>query len=114
MVVETASLEIDVAVELADDRLQIDLNLVKREHLAGGRFSGGIANHGGATASQGDRSVSEALNRAQQHDAEQVPDVKRCRRGIETDVGGDGTGGKCLGQAAFIGDVLDISARAQV
>jgi hypothetical protein len=71
----------------------------------------GVADLGRAAAHQDDRLVSGLLKTAQQHDLDQVADVQRRRRRIETDIARDHAGCGRLVQFDRVGDLVDIAAR---
>ncbi len=91
--------------ELSADALGVAVDLRELHDRPFGALSARIADHAGAAAHQGDGGMPVPLQPGQPHHRDQVADVQRIGRGIEADVGGDGTLAQSLGEAG--GGVLD-------
>jgi hypothetical protein len=62
------------------------LDLLRRLQVALGGLAGGVADHPGGAAGEGDRVVAEELEAAQRQQRDQVADVEGVGRGVEAAV----------------------------
>ena len=73
--------------EHATDRGLVGFDLGNGSQRPGLVLAGGIADHGGAAAHQGDRLVAALLQPVQHHHGEVIADMQRRRRAIVADIG---------------------------
>lgn len=99
----TGGVEIQEARELAADGDDVVGELRGREEITFGGFTGGIADHAGGTAGEGDGVVAGELEAAQEELRHEVADVERIARGIEAAIDRDRAGGEALGERGAIG-----------
>ncbi len=79
--------EVEEALQLMADALHVVLNLLGGEQFALGGLEGGVANHAGGAAHDGQGLVARHLEVLQEHDGDEVTDMQRVGRGVDTHVG---------------------------
>ena len=80
--------EVEEALKLVLDALHVVLYLLDSEELALLRLEGGVANHAGGAAHDGQGLVARHLQVLEKHDADEVTYVERVGGGVDADVGG--------------------------
>jgi hypothetical protein len=106
--------EVDEPGQLRLDARQVGVDLLQGEHLPQFGLAAGIAHHGGAAAGDGDGLVAVPLQVHQAHDGQQRPDVQAVGGGVEPDVRRHGLPGQQIGQAGFVGALLEEAAPAHL
>ena len=76
IVAETTALVVEVFRQLGLNADQVVLKIFQRDHLARRGLAGWIADHGGATAAEGDWPVTHSLQGGEQHDGDHVPGMQ--------------------------------------
>ena len=80
--------KVDEARHLLLDAVDVVLNRFRRQKFAFVAFAARVADHSGRAADENDRTVPGFLEAAKVHNRDQVPDVQRVRRRVETAVNG--------------------------
>ena len=80
--------EVEEARKLPLDAVDVVLYLVGGEQFALGGLEGGVANHAGGAADDGQRLVAGHLEVLEQHDGDEVADMEAVGGGVDADVGG--------------------------
>ena len=76
--------EVEEATELLADALHIMLNFLNGEEFSFLGFEGGVANHAGGATHNGQGLVACQLEVFQQHDGDEVSDMERVGRRVNT------------------------------
>ena len=78
--------EIQETGHLLFDALHVAVNGFRGQHFPHVRLAGGIADHGGSAAHQGNRLMAGPLHMRHRHDRDVMADMQAVRGGIKTDV----------------------------